>query len=423
LRAGGGAVAAGARALAVAVDALGRSVRTGASAGLNGLARAIGAGLKAAGAGARWALASFASVGRSAGRAASRAASAVAAAGGLASRGAALTGKGIGHAAVTVPRKLYFAASDLSDHLPKPIFRPWYLGAALLVIAAVAGVPFAKAQWFSAKPSVGTIRVESVRPDAMVTIDGVPRGRAPVTATVPVGRHRIEVANGSRTRAHDVEVAADRETLVQAAGADLKGSGSIRVTSDPAGAEVLLDGVLHGISPLTIDDIAEGTHTLQVRDGSGSVRQTVRVKADEAIDATVQIRPGWLAVFAPVRLDILESGRSIGSTERGRILTPPGVHTLELVSQAMGFRETREVEIKPGEVAAVTIQMPPAALEVVAPAESEILVDGESVGTSPLGPLRVPVGTREVMMRHPTLGERRQVVSVTYSAPARVVFE
>jgi hypothetical protein len=89
----------------------------------------------------------------------------------------------------------------------------------------------------------------------------------------------------------------------------------------------------------------------------------------------------------------------------------------------MGFRETRQVEIKPGVVAAVTIAMPPATIEIVAPADAEILVDGERIGTAPLGPIQVAVGTREILMRHPTLGERRQTVSVTYLSPTRVVFE
>jgi hypothetical protein len=238
-----------------------------------------------------------------------------------------------------------------------------------------------------------------------------------------VGRHRIEVSSAGRTRAHDVDVAAGREALVQAAGDDLKATGSIRVTTEPAGAEVLIDGVVHGRAPLTVENLTEGPHTVLVRDGSGSVRQTVRVRENQTSDATVSLRPGWLAVFAPVKLEVLENGRSIGSTEGGRILTPPGPHTIEVVSQAMGFRETRQVEIKPGAVAAVTIAMPPATIEVVAPAESEILIDGRTVGTAPLGPLHAAVGTREIVMRHPTLGERRQVVSVTYNAPVRVVFD
>jgi hypothetical protein len=325
--------------------------------------------------------------------------------------------------AVATPRTVYFFFSDVADRLPKPRLRLSYLVVALLAIVAVSGVPYARARFFTAKPAMGSIRVEAPKSDAEVSIDGVAHGRVPVTATLPVGRHRIEVTSGGKTRAHDVEVSAGNETLVQAAGADLKGVGSVRVITDPDGAEVLVDGVLRGTAPLTVDSLAEGTHTVLVRDGAGSVRRTVRVRADETAEATLQIRPGWLAVFAPVKLEIFENGRSIGSTERGRILAPPGPHTIEVASEAVGFRESRQVDIKPGEVVALTIQMPPAAMEIVAPAESEILVDGVSVGQAPLGPVQVQVGTREIVMRHPTLGERRQVISVSYNSPARVVFE
>jgi hypothetical protein len=393
-RAAGGVCAASARATAAGLGALGRAGHAGISIGLRATARAARAGGSGLGIGLR-----------------------------ATARAARTGGSGLGRAAVTIPRKLFFVASDFADWLPKPLFRPWYLAAALVVIVAVAGVPYARAWLFMERPALGTIRVESARQGATVTIDGVPHGRAPLTASVPVGRHRIEVDGAGQTSTHDIEVAAGRETLVQASGADLKAMGSIRVTTDPAGAEVLIDGVLHGKAPLTVENVAEGTHTILVRDGSGSVRQTVRVKGNETSDASIPLQPGWLAVFAPVKLEVLENGRAIGSTEGGRILTPPGPHTIEVVSQAMGFRETRQVEIKPGAVAAVTIAMPPATIEVVAPADAEILVDGQSVGTAPLGPLQVAVGTREIVMRHPTLGERRQVVSVTYNAPVRVVFE
>ena len=381
VRAGGRALSAATRALGAGLRALGRVGRAGAAAGLRGAGQTARGCAAAAGAVARGTASSAAGAGRAAGRATATAASAAAAFGGAAGRTAASAGRtaasagmAIARASVRIPRKAYFLASDLADRVPTPTFRPWYLAATLVVIAAVAGVPYARARLFTDKPADSTIRVESAVP--------APPARA-----------------------------------------NVKGTGSIRVTTEPAGAEVLIDGELHGSAPLTVDNLAEGAHTILVRDGTGSVRKTVKVREGEPVEAALQLRPGWLAVFAPVKLEILENGRSIGSTEGGRILTPPGPHTIELVSQAMGFRETRQVEIRPGVVAAVTIAMPLATIEIVAPADAEILVDGERIGTAPLGPIQVAVGTREILMRHPTQGERRQTVSVTYLSPARVVFE
>jgi hypothetical protein len=383
-------------------------------------AKAVVAALRAAGALVSFGAGALGTGAAGLGRAAGKTASA---AGTVAGRGAATAGRGAARSVAVLPRRLFFLVSDVADRLPRPVFRPWYLAAALLAIAAVAGVPYAKALLSTLKVVVGTIRVESVRPDELVTVDGVPQGRAPVTMTVPVGRHRIEVGQAGQMRAHDVEVAAGRETFLRAAGPELKATGSMRVSTDPAGAEVLVDGMLQGTAPLTVDNLAEGEHTLLVRDKAGSVRQTVQIKAGQAAEASVQLRPGWLAVFAPVKLSVLEDGKSIGSTEGGRMLLSPGPHTVEIVSQTLGYRETRSFEIRPGQVSAVTVQLPPATIEVVAPAEAEGFIDGQSVGLAPLGPLQVEVGTREITMRHPALGERRQVVSVTYTAPVRVVFE
>jgi hypothetical protein len=79
--------------------------------------------------------------------------------------------------------------------------------------------------------------------------------------------------------------------------------------------------------------------------------------------------------------------------------------------------------VKPGEVVALSIELPAATLEVVAPADAEILIDGQLIGTAPLAPFAVAPGTREVSMRHPTLGEQRQITTITYRTPNKVVFE
>jgi len=341
----------------------------------------------------------------------------------MAGRGTVRAARGVFTSGIAAIRNSYFVATDVADRLPKPIFRPWYLGAALLVIAAAAGVPFARSQWFAAKAPVGTLRVESARPGVPVTIDGAPSGQAPLSATLGVGRHRIEVGGAGRTRVHDVEVMADRETVVEAGGTDLRETGTIHLVADPAGAEIWLDGALYGTSPLTMENVAAGPHNIIVRAPSGSVRQKVVVRANETVEANVQVRPGWLAVFAPVRLEVFKDGRAIGSTEGGRILAPPGEYTVELVGESVGCRESIRVEVKPGEVSAFTAKLPLGSLEIAAPSDTEISIDGEVVGKTPLEPVPVTVGTREVVMRHPTFGERRQVVTVVCGAGNRVAFQ
>ena len=379
-------LAAACRGAAAGVRALAAGIGKGAFVAGAGVARLLRALASGAGILGRSGLTAASATARAAARAASATGQAVSAASRAAGAGTAVGGKGAGRAAITVPRRIYFVFSDVADRLPKLVIRPWYLAAALLVIVAVAGVPYAKSWLSTHAPDLKARLVESAPPPAS------PSAPAAKTTTTP-------------------PTAATKDT------------GSVRVTVDPAGADVLLDGMLQGAAPLTIENLSAGAHSLVVRDDSGTVRQSVRVTAGQTTDVSLKIRPGWLAVFAPVKLEVLENGKPIGSTEAGRILAAAGPHTIEVVSQAIGFRETRQVEIKPGEVLALTLELPPVTVEVAAPAEAEILVDGQSVGQAPLGPLQIAVGTREFVMRHPTLGERRQVVTVTYNGPARLSFE
>jgi hypothetical protein len=43
---------------------------------------------------------------------------------------------------------------------------------------------------------------------------------------------------------------------------------------------------------------------------------------------------------------------------------------------------------------------------------SEIFVEGKLAGTAPLGALQVPIGSREILVKHPRFGERRQAVDI-----------
>jgi hypothetical protein len=57
-------------------------------------------------------------------------------------------------------------------------------------------------------------------------------------------------------------------------------------------------------------------------------------------------------------------------------------------------------------------------VKVVAPPDSDGFVDGERVGKGSRE-LRVPIGTREVLVRH-LEGEQKMLVTVTLAQPAEV---
>jgi hypothetical protein len=129
---------------------------------------------------------------------------------------------------------------------------------------------------------------------------------------------------------------------------------------------------------------------------------------------------GWIAVSSPIDVQIFESGRLLGTNQTDRIMVPAGEHRLDLVNDALGYRAARTVSVPPGKVETMSLKLPTGSIAVNAVPWAEVWLDGEKAGDTPIGNLQTTIGRHEVVFRHPELGESRQTVTVTVSAPARL---
>ena len=199
--------------------------------------------------------------------------------------------------------------------------------------------------------------------------------------------------------------------------------GTLALTTQPAGARVLLDGKAVGESPVTLSDLAPGKHALTLVGSSGSVKKVVRIEAGKTLTLEVPIYSGWIAVFAPIPLDIAENGRAIGTTDQGRLMLSPGLHQLTLSNRQLGYKGVQIVDVEPGEERSINIQ-PTGALNANAVPWAEVWMAGKKVGETPIADLQVPLGTYEVLFKNPQFPERRVTVTIlgTGSAIAAVDF-
>jgi hypothetical protein len=115
-----------------------------------------------------------------------------------------------------------------------------------------------------------------------------------------------------------------------------------------------------------------------------------------------------------------ENGRLVGNNEIDRIMMPTGRHEIELINHALGFRATQTVQVGPGRVTPVTIEIPQTTVSVNAVPWAHVSVDGQEVGGTPIGNLTLPIGAHEIVFRHPELGEQRRTITVTLLNSARV---
>jgi hypothetical protein len=193
--------------------------------------------------------------------------------------------------------------------------------------------------------------------------------------------------------------------------------GRLEVETQPAGARVLIDGRPAGESPLTLDKVPIGRHTVTLISPAGTVKRSVRVEAGRTAKLDVPIFSGWVGIFAPFVVEVAEAGRVIGTTEEPRIMLSPGRHELTLTNRELGFRAVEAVEIEPGEVRSVTLD-PRGTVNLNASPWAEVWLDGKKLGDTPLAGLQLPLGTRELAFRHPDFGERLVTVTVKGNAPA-----
>jgi PEGA domain-containing protein len=203
------------------------------------------------------------------------------------------------------------------------------------------------------------------------------------------------------------------------AAAPVATTGILEAKSEPAGAKVLLDGDAVGETPLRIADIAPGRHVLTFITPSASVKKTIRVEAGKTLTIDVPVFSGWVAVFAPVVLQVSENGQALGTTENGRLLVSPGRHTLTLSNHDLGYSVTQVVDIEAGEVKSVNLD-PRGVVNLNAIPWAEVWVDGKKAGDTPLANLSLPLGTREIVFKHPQYGERRITTTVSATAPTAI---
>jgi hypothetical protein len=183
-----------------------------------------------------------------------------------------------------------------------------------------------------------------------------------------------------------------------------------------AGARVLLDGSPAGETPLRIVDVAPGRHVVTFVTPTATIKRTIKVEANKTLTLDVPVFSGWVAIFSPIVLEVSEAGRTIGTTDQGRLLLPPGRHTLTLANRDFGYSADRPVEIEAGEVRSLNIQ-PIGTVNLNAVPWAEVWIDGKKAGDTPVANLQLPLGSREIVFKHPELGERKVMTKVTAGEP------
>ncbi len=225
-----------------------------------------------------------------------------------------------------------------------------------------------------------------------VSVKGVSLGATPLLVTsLASGAHRLTISSpGYQTKEIDVEL--DGRTPLKQEVALLSDSGTLEVSADPEGAEVLVNGISRGEAPCRIDRIPGGIVTLQLQaPGFIAQQREITLAAGEVQNINIQLKPlpGTLRIVAvTTSATPLEGARVYidnefkGDTPFDFVNAAPKLYRVRI--DKTGYESVaREVTLEKG--ASVTEECRLAKitgrLEIVtAPASATILIDGKKIG-------------------------------------------
>jgi hypothetical protein len=207
---------------------------------------------------------------------------------------------------------------------------------------------------------------------------------------------------------------------------------AVTIDSPSAGDPVMIDGKQVGVTPYQAS-LGSAVHSIRVvarepekapsptPDPSRPAPTTNDLRAANALALAAQRqRSGGVRLTSPIEIKVLEGERVLGSSADGPIIASAGVHQLDFINTAFGYRSRQRVEIKAGQIVPLRVQPPDGKMSINAQPWAQVWIDGNSVGETPLANLSVPVGEHEITFRHPQLGERRESTIVKSGALTRI---
>jgi PEGA domain len=207
---------------------------------------------------------------------------------------------------------------------------------------------------------------------------------------------------------------------------------TLTVGTQPAGAELFIDGRRRGATPLTLS-IEPGAHTLTLR-GAGAERIVpLTVNAGAQVAQYFELKPP-APIASSARLSIVTDppGARVSVDGRPRGVSPlviedlaPAEHSVTVTSNT-GSAE-RRITVEAATTKEVVFSLPRSSaplggwVSVTSPFQVDLLEHDEVVGTSGTAKVMLPAGRHDVVLRNERIGyEARRSVDVVAGSVATI---
>ena len=214
---------------------------------------------------------------------------------------------------------------------------------------------------YSLEPRVGKLLLTAKPRDASVSIDDKVYGAINSDLTLSAGKHHLKVTkDGFLPYESELQIEDEGQLEVDATLTPIVAE--LKITSEPEGAEVSVDGKDRGKTPVTVKKLPYGSHEIAVRMmGHDRVNKTVEVKSDKPMDFHAKLAelPGALLVTSePKGAKVKLNGQLKGKTPQNLTGLKAGTYTLTLSKDGYQVSETKKA-VKAGEETKAHINLAP----------------------------------------------------------------
>jgi tetratricopeptide (TPR) repeat protein len=130
---------------------------------------------------------------------------------------------------------------------------------------------------------------------------GIPASELSAVLTVlelPIGAHRIEFKKDCFVRAERRQTVEQLDDFVLDPVKLEPAVASVVVASNQPGTLVLIDGLQRGVAPMSINDVCEGNHLVELKSQSGRYFQRIDARTGAKINVSGTLRPAFALVSA-----------------------------------------------------------------------------------------------------------------------------
>jgi hypothetical protein len=203
-------------------------------------------------------------------------------------------------------------------------------------------------------------------------------------------------------------------------GGSTAATGTLSVTTLPAGIAVFVDGKPHGVTPLGVE-LPPGEHVVELRTETEQRRIPITLTAGGQVSQYLELArapqaTGELLVRTdPIGAAITVDGNFVGRSPVSVPDLSPGTHTV--VMQHNGETQTERVIIEDGRTASLVVSLGAAQkaaagwVRIDVPTDVQVFENGRLIGSSDFERIMLPIGRHDLELVNEPLGyrERRAV--------------